>query len=113
MSVKIDRINSNIAKELGYILTFESKDPDFKLVTITEVKTTNDLSFSKIYITVLDNEKKDETIKSLNNAARFLRTKLTERIDVRHTPELTFVYDDSIDYGHRIEKLIAEIHNKD
>lgn len=113
MSVKIDRISSNIAKEIGYILTFEVKDAELKMVTVTDVKVTNDLSFAKVYVTVFDQTKKDETMKSLNNASGYIRMKLKERVDIRHIPELQFVFDESIDYGHKIEKLIEDIHNKD
>ena len=113
MSVKIDRLNHNIIKEVSYILMEEVKDEDIKFVTITDCKTTNDLSYAKIYFTVLDDSKKDSTLKALENAKGFIRKELSERIEVRHTPELEFVYDDSIAYGKRIEDKLKEIHGRD
>lgn len=112
MSVRIDRLNHNIIKEVSYILMEEIKDENIKFVTITDCKTTNDLSFAKIYFTVLDDSKKEATLKALDNAKGFIRKELAERIDVRHTPELEFVYDDSIAYGKRIEEKIKEINDR-
>lgn len=112
MSVKIDRIASNFVKEISYILANEIKDQDIHFVTVTDCKVTNDLSFAKVYVTVLDQEK-EETIKALNNASSFIRRMLADRVDVRHIPELSFVYDESIEYGKKIENIIEQIHEEE
>ena len=112
MSVKIDRIASNMVKEISYILANEVKDNDIKFVTVTDVKLASDLSYAKVYVTVFDKEKTKETIKALDQAKGFIRKKLSERIDIRHTPELSFVFDESIEYGNKIEKIIQEINEK-
>lgn len=113
MSVKIDRIASNLVKEISYILANEVKDQDIKFVTVTDCHVTNDLSFAKVYYTVLDNSKKESTKKALKNAAGFIRRELMDRVEIRHTPELEFVYDESIEYGKKIENIIEEIHKED
>lgn len=113
MSIKIDRIASNFVKEISYILANEVKDSDIRFVTVTDCKVTNDLSFAKVYVTVFNQEKIDETIKALNNAAGFIRKQLADRVEVRHIPELNFVYDESIDYGKKIENIIEQIHEDD
>lgn len=110
MSIKIDRINHSIVREISYILMTEVKDEDIKFVTITDCKTTNDLSFAKIYFTVLDDSKRESTLEALKNASGFIRKELAERIEIRHIPELEFVYDESIEYGKKIENIIEEIH---
>lgn len=112
MSVKIDRIASNFVKEISYILANEIKDNDIHFVTVTDCKVTNDLSFAKVYVTVLEQEKKEVTIQALNNAAGFIRKILADRVEVRHIPELTFVYDESIAYGKKIENIIEQIHEE-
>lgn len=112
MSVKTKRIASNIIKEVSYILAYEVKDNDIKFVTVTDCKLTTDLSYAKIYVTVFDQEKKETTLKSLNEASSFIRKQLAERIDVRHIPELEFVYDESIAYGKKIEDIIEQIHKE-
>ena len=113
MSIKTERIASNIVKQLSYIIANEIKDNDIKFVTVTDCKLASDLSYAKIYVTVFDKDKIDTTIKALNNASGFIRTELAKRIDVRHTPELAFVYDESIEYGKKIEDIIENIHKED
>ena len=113
MSIKIERINHSMIREISYILEREVKDKSIKFVTITDVKVTNDLSFAKVYFTVLNDEYRNDTLKALRQASGFIRSKLCERIDIRHMPELEFVYDESIAYGKLIEDKIKEIHNND
>lgn len=111
-SLKIERINSSIQREISYILLNEVKDSNIKFVTVTAVKTANDLGYSKIYITTLKEDLKGETMKALKSAKGFIRSELANRIDVRHIPDLEFIYDESIEYGKRIEDKIKEIHDK-
>jgi len=113
MGFKIDRIASSFVKEISYILATEIRDEDIKFVTITDCKVTNDLSFAKVYFTVLDENKKESTLKALNDAAGFIRRTLADRVEIRHIPELQFVYDESIEYGKKIEDIIEDIHNND
>lgn len=111
-NIKIERLNHAFQEEISMILMTEIKDEDIKFVTITGVDTTSDLSFAKVYYTVLDESKTDSTAEALQKAASFIRTKLAERVDIRHTPELKFIYDTSIAYGEHIEKIINEIKEK-
>jgi len=113
MSVKIERLESSFVKEISYILMQEIKDDDIKFVTITDCEITNDLSFAKVYFTVLNESKKESTIKALNHAKSFIRGQLSKRVQMRHTPELTFVFDESIEYGNHIEKIIEKINEED
>lgn len=113
MSIKTMRIASNIVKELSYILAYEVKDSDIKFVTVTDCKLAPDLSYAKIYVTVLDDSKKESTLKALKDATGFIRKELAGRVEMRHTPELEFVYDESIAYGKKIENIIEQIHEED
>lgn len=113
MSIKIDRIASNLIKEISYVLANEVKNQDIKFVTITDCKVTNDLSFAKVYFTVLDLDKKETTLAALKSASGFIRRELAERVEIRHIPELTFIYDESIDYGKKIEDIIGNIHKEE
>ncbi len=112
-NVKTERLNHAIQEEISMILMKEIKDEAIRFVTITGVETTTDLSYSKVYYTVLDENKKEETQEALDRASSFIRTKLAERIEVRHTPELRFTYDTSIAYGEHIEKIMEEIKEKE
>ena len=112
MSVKIERLNDQFQKEISIILQTEIKDQDIHFVTITGCEITNDLSFAKVYFTVLNIEYLDVTKKALNKAKSFIRGKLSERIEIRHTPELQFIYDESIKYGEKIEKILEQINSE-
>lgn len=111
-NVKIERLNHAFQEEISMILMREIKDENIKFVTITGVETTSDLSFAKVYFTVLNEEKRKDTIVALNKASSFIRGKLSERVEIRHTPELKFIYDTSIAYGQRIEKIIEKINGE-
>lgn len=113
MSVKTERIASNLVKEISYILMTEVKNKDINFVTITDVKLSDDLSFAKVYYTVLDENTKKETDKVLKSAAGFIRHELRDRVDIRQIPELRFVYDESIEYSEKIEDIIEQIHEND
>ena len=109
---KINRLNHTFLREISYILETEIKDKHIKFVTLTEVRITNDLSYAKVYVTVLNDAYRDTTLQALNQARGFIRKQLADKIDLRHIPELEFVYDESIEYGKRIEENIKRIHEE-
>ena len=111
-NIRIKRLNHAFMEEISMILMEEVRDDDLKFVTITGCDITNDLSYAKVYFTVLDKDKKEKVLEDINNAASFIRGKLSERIEIRHTPELKFIYDDSIEYGEKIEKIIDKLHKE-
>lgn len=111
-NIKIERLNHAFQEEISMIMNREIKDEDLKFVTITGVDTASDLSYAKVYYTVLDVEKKDLVEEKLEKAAPFIRTGLAHRVEVRHTPELKFIFDTSIEYGNHIDKIIDSLNNK-
>ena len=111
MSLKIDRLNNMFVEEISKIIHQDIKDKDIDFVTITDAKVTNDLSFAKIYITTLNNDR-DKVLKALNKASSFIRTMLCDKIKIRKMPEIHFVYDESIEYGKKIEDIIERINNE-
>lgn len=111
-TVKLERLNNQFLAELSKIIFKEIKNPIIKTVNLTAVEITNDLSFVKVYFTCMD-EDKDKVLNELDEAKGFLRSKLAENINIRHTPELIFNYDNSIDYGMNIERIIEKIHEQD
>ena len=108
MKIKQERINSNLQKEISYIIANEVKNPHVKFVTITAVDVTSDLSYAKVYFTTLKDH--IETLKALKSAKGYIKKELGDRVDLRHIPELEFIYDESIEYAARIEEKIKEIH---
>ena len=106
---KIDRMASDISRNISDILANEANDELLKTVTITGCTVTNDLSFCKVYFTSFSNLEKKDLEKELNEAAPFIRGKVSERVDIRHTPEIKFYYDESIEYGKKIEDIIKSL----
>lgn len=113
MNLKGVRVASDMQKEISDLLLREVKDEDFKTVTITHVKVTNDLSFAKIYFTALDDKNIKKIEKDLNNASGYFRKELASRMNLRHTPELRFIYDESIEYAKKIETIIEQINEEE
>jgi len=108
--IRVGRVSEQIKKELSQIIQTELKDPRIGFITVTGVETTNDLSQSRVYLSVLGNdEQKEATLIALSKASGYLRSELGKRIKLRHTPELQFKFDSSIEYGSRIENLLSEI----
>lgn len=112
MSIKIERISDALIEQISYIVSNKVKNKDINFVTITDVKVSSDLGFAKVYFTVLDDSKKDSTLKALKEASGFIRHELRDRIEIRQIPELTFVYDESINEAKKIEDIIEKIHEK-
>ncbi|KTD64714.1 30S ribosome-binding factor RbfA [Legionella spiritensis] len=105
---RTDRIAEMLQRKLAQIIPLEIKDPRLpNFVTISGAKVSGDLSYAKIYFTVFD-ENPQETADILNKAASYLRTALARSIKLRTVPQLHFVYDESIEYGRRLSKLIEE-----
>ena len=112
MSIKIERISDALIEQISYIVSNKVKNKDINFVTITDVKVSSDLGFAKVYFTVLDDSKRDSTLKALKEASGFIRHELRDRIEIRQIPELTFVYDESINEAKKIEDIIEKIHEK-
>lgn len=111
-NIKLQRIASSITRELANIFYEEVHNESLKSVTITDVKVSSDLSLAKVYYTFLGDYEKQEIAEELKNASSFLRCELAKRVDLRNTPELRFVYDESTEYGEHIDEIIEEINNE-
>ncbi|GGE25138.1 ribosome-binding factor A [Marinithermofilum abyssi] len=112
--IRASRVGEQVKKELSQVLQYEMKDPRIGFVTVTAVEMSGDLQQAKVYISVLgSDEQKQETLEGLAKAKGFLRTEIGRRIKLRHTPELVFKFDESIEYGQRISKLLEEVNEDD
>ena len=110
-SIKITRINNEVHKELSNVIRSEIKDPRINPMTsVVAVNVSPDLKTCKAYISVLgDVESQQNTIKGLKSAEGYIRTLLAKRINLRNTPEITFILDQSIEYGVNMSRLIDEV----
>ena len=109
-SNRIGRINDEIQKELSALLR-TVKDPRVTdcMLTITHVDTTSDLRYARIYVSALNCKDEKELMRGLKSAAGFLRRELGSRVDLRYTPELQFIADDSIAYGAHILDMLNHV----
>ena len=107
-SNRIGRINEEIQRELSDLIP-RVKDPRVTgLISITAVDTTNDLRWCKVYVSMLDKSSAAEVVKGLKSASGWLRRELSHALDLRYTPELIFVEDDSIAHGAHILELLRD-----
>lgn len=113
-SIKNTRINAEVQRELSNIIRNDLKDPRIAVMTtVIAVEVTPDLKFCKAYISVLGSEdEKKSTIEGLKNARGHIRRLLARSINLRNTPEVSFILDESIEYGVNMSKKIDEV-NKD
>ena len=112
-SIKNTRINGEVQRELSRIISREIKDPRIAPMTsVVDAVVTSDLKQCKAYISVLGNdEEKEETMKGLNSAEGYIRRELAHSINLRNTPEITCILDDSIEYGVNMSKKIDELNH--
>lgn len=110
-SIKNTRIIMEVQRELSQIIRSEIKDPRIHpLTSVVAVEVTPDLKYCKAYISVLgDEEAGKATIEGLRSAASFVRRELAHRVNLRNTPEIKFILDQSIEYGVNMSKLIDEV----
>ena len=114
-SVKNTRINEEVMRELSNIIRSDVKDPRVSsLTSVVAVEVAPDLKTAKAYISVLgDEEDAAKTLEGLKSSAGYIRHKLAENINLRNTPEIKFIMDQSIEYGVRMSHLIDEVNKND
>ena len=110
-SVKMIRINREFQRELSTLISMEVKDPRISPMTsVVSVDVAPDLKTSKVYVSVLgDAQAQKDTLAGLRSAASFLRSQLAHNLNLRNTPELTFVMDQSIEYGVNMSHMIEDV----
>ncbi len=111
--IKIKRIESELVKTISEILLEESNDDFMKSITITASEVASDLSFAKVYFTSLKEMEQSDLEHEMNEASDFVRRFVAEKMNLRQTPKIRFVYDKSIQYGNKIEKILNDIHQND
>ena len=114
-SIKNTRINGEVQKELSTIIRNEIKDPRIHPMTsVMAVEVAPDLKTCKAYISVLgEKDAKEATIKGLKSAEGYIRRQLARNLNLRNTPEIRFILDESIEYGVNMSKLIDDVTKKD
>jgi ribosome-binding factor A len=113
MSHRIEKVENLIKQEISLIFLRKLQDPAFGFLTVTNVKMSPDLKIAKVYISVLEKEKRESSLEKVKSVSGFIRSELASKIRIKFTPELKFFIDDTLDYVEKIEGLIKEIHKND
>ncbi|MBI5101035.1 MAG: 30S ribosome-binding factor RbfA [Nitrospirae bacterium] len=107
------RVGDLIREEIAEIIMYKLKDPRIGFVTVTGVDLSPDLKSARIFVSILKEEQREETLAALNSSRAFMRSILTKRLRMKFIPHLEFRLDSSIDYGFKIDKILKEIREKD
>ena len=110
-SHRIERVNTLLRREISDLIQQELRDPRLtEFIAVTEVDTSPDLKYAKVYISSMGGQQEEQKILGvLNSAAGFLRTALAGKIRMRYTPDLSFYWDSSIERGDRILRLLDQV----
>ncbi len=103
------RVGDLIREEVADIIMHKLKDPRLGFITVTEARVSDDLRHAQVYVSILEDTKKDETFKILASSAKFIRSELSKRVKIKFIPALIFKLDKSVEYGAKIDKILDEI----
>ena len=110
--MRLQRVNQLIREEISHLIQRELKDPRLGFVTVTEVDVAKDLRTAKVYVSVLGSEKKrDATMAGLQSSHGVLQSRVNSELRLKHTPQLTFEYDPTVERGVRLSRLIDELNS--
>ncbi len=113
-SNRMDRVNEELKKEISSVINFKLKNPNITgIISVTKVKTSPDLKFARVYISLLNCKSKKNTLEGLKNASGFIRSEIARNVNLRYTPEIIFEVDDTMEYGSKIENILNEIMPKE
>lgn len=109
-SNRMARVNEELKREVSNIINYEVKNSNVTgLISVTKVKTSPDLKYAKIFVSIINAKNTKQTLVGLKAASGFIRSRVAEKINLRVTPELVFELDDSMVYGERIDSILNDI----
>jgi ribosome-binding factor A len=106
---RTDRVSAQLRRELGRLVHEAVREHNLPSMSVSDVEVTRDMAHAKVFVTALQPERAVEAVKGLKGIAREVRFELARAVKLRHVPELHFVYDDSVDRGERIERLLRDL----
>ena len=109
-SNRMKKIDEELKKEISSIISLELKNPHLTgLISVSKVKTTPDLRFARVYVTMINEKSKKENLTILKQSSGYIRSAIAKKINLRYTPELIFEFDESLEYGSRIDEILKDI----
>jgi len=109
-SNRMNKINEELKREISKVISLQLKNPNLKgLITVTQVETTPDLRYAKVFVSMIGVNNRKDTLGILKRSSGFIRSEVARTVNLRNTPELVFVFDESIEYGARIDNILKDI----
>ena len=110
ISNRMNRVDEEFKRELSKIIDQNLKNPNITgLISVTKVKTSPDLKYARVYVSIINSNSKKNTLEGLKKASGFIRTELAQRVNLRYTPELIFELDETLEYGAKIDNILNEL----
>ncbi len=108
---RMQKVNEELKREIGTIITTKMNNTNLKkgLISVTSVETSSDLKYARVYVSMINVGNKKEALKALKKSSGFIRTEIAKKVNLKNTPELVFEFDESIEYGDRIDNILKEI----
>ncbi len=107
---RMNRINEELKREISNIINFELNNSNVTgMISVTKVKVTPDLRYARVYVSMINSKNKKNTLAGLKQASGYIRSALAKKVNLRNTPELVFEFDETIEYGAKIDSIISEI----
>lgn len=108
---RMQKVNEELKREIGTIITTKMNNTNLKkgLISVTSVETTPDFKYARVYVSMINVGNKKEALKALKKSSGFVRTEIAKKVNLKNTPELIFEFDESIEYGDRIDNILKEI----
>jgi len=109
-SNRMNRVNEELKRELSNIINYEVKNSNVTgMISVTKVKTSPDLKFARISVSILNSKNIKQTLAGLKAASGFIRSRIAEKMNLRVTPELVFELDESLVYGEKIDRILERV----
>lgn len=109
-SNRMNKIDEELKKEISSIISTELKNPHLTgLISVTKVKTTPDLRYAQVFVSMINEKSRKENLAILKQSSGFIRSNIAKRINLRNTPELVFQFDESLEYGSKIDEILKNI----
>ena len=110
MNNRMNRIDEQLKEELSKIISQELSDPKLTgMISVSQVKTTPDLKYARVFVTMIGCKSQKENLAILKKSSGYIRTLIAKRVNLRITPELVFEFDESIEYGAKIDKILKDM----
>lgn len=107
---RMNKVDEELKKEISNIISLELKNPHLTgLISVSKVKTTPDLRYARVYVTMINEKSKKENLSILKQSSGYIRSAIAKKVNLRYTPELIFEFDESLEYGSRIDEILKDI----